>query len=511
MKKKMVHAWFATLMLIAWILPVIVSAHPSITLTAEQQDYLENLGAITVAPDPDWRPFEYLDEQGELAGIARDLLDLLEERLGISFTYHIPADWDEALAKSQSGEVLILPFLNQTPAREEWLIFTEPLLVDPNVFITRQGHPFITDAAQLVDQVMVLPSGTSVEERVRRDFPNLDFKHVPSENDVFKAIEQRRADLTMRSLHIAAYTIRAEGLFNLKIAGQPPPEYINHLRMGVLKSEPMLRDILNMGIASITPREREAIINRHVNITVVTPMDYAVIIRVSAVLAVLIGMAYFWNLKLRRLNHALAESERSKSVILKNLPGMAYRGLYDEHWTMLFVSDGCKELTGYSKEQLIGDQAISFNDVIEPADRGWIPAHWEKHLGSDQPIRLEYRIRTADGKQKWVFEQGIICYGDDGKPTALEGLIIDITDRKHAEEQREKLLGELRSALAEIRTLRGIVPICAGCKKIRGDQGFWEQVDVYLREHTHAEFSHGMCPDCMQKYYPDISCEEQSE
>ena len=79
-------------------------------------------------------------------------------------------DWDEALALSQSGEVLILPFLNQTPAREEWLLFTEPLLVNPNVFITREEHSFITDAAQLVDTVMVLPSGTSAEEWVRRDF-----------------------------------------------------------------------------------------------------------------------------------------------------------------------------------------------------------------------------------------------------------------------------------------------------------------------------------------------------
>ena len=61
---------------------------------------------------------------------------------------------------------------------------------------------------------------------------------------------------------------------------------------------------------------------------------------------------------------------------------------------------------------------------------------------------------------------------------------------------------ELRRALEQIRTLRGIVPICANCKKIRNDEGFWQQVEVYVRDHTEAEFSHGICPECMEKLYP---------
>lgn len=64
---------------------------------------------------------------------------------------------------------------------------------------------------------------------------------------------------------------------------------------------------------------------------------------------------------------------------------------------------------------------------------------------------------------------------------------------------------ELHRALGEIKTLRGIVPICAGCKKIRDDQGYWKQVEVYLQEHTEAEFSHGLCPDCKKRLYPDLS------
>jgi DNA-binding response OmpR family regulator len=78
-------------------------------------------------------------------------------------------------------------------------------------------------------------------------------------------------------------------------------------------------------------------------------------------------------------------------------------------------------------------------------------------------------------------------------------------------EMQDKLaekIGELQRALAEIKTLRGIVPICASCKKIRDDKGYWNQVEVYVRDHTEAEFSHGICPECMKKLYPEFAGED---
>jgi AmiR/NasT family two-component response regulator len=70
-------------------------------------------------------------------------------------------------------------------------------------------------------------------------------------------------------------------------------------------------------------------------------------------------------------------------------------------------------------------------------------------------------------------------------------------------EEREKLVAELQEALANVKTLRGLLPICASCKKIRDDHGYWQQVEVYIRDHSEVEFSHGLCPDCVGKYFPD--------
>jgi len=80
----------------------------------------------------------------------------------------------------------------------------------------------------------------------------------------------------------------------------------------------------------------------------------------------------------------------------------------------------------------------------------------------------------------------------------------DITERLQIERERETLVNKLQKALSEIQTLEGIIPICAGCKKIRDDTGYWSQVEAYVSKHTLAQFSHGLCPECTKKHYPDM-------
>jgi hypothetical protein len=81
--------------------------------------------------------------------------------------------------------------------------------------------------------------------------------------------------------------------------------------------------------------------------------------------------------------------------------------------------------------------------------------------------------------------------------------IRDITDRKKAEEEPERLILELRDTLSKVKTLSGMLPICASCKKIRNDEGYWAQVEIYIRDHSGAKFTHGICPDCAKRVYPE--------
>lgn len=92
---------------------------------------------------------------------------------------------------------------------------------------------------------------------------------------------------------------------------------------------------------------------------------------------------------------------------------------------------------------------------------------------------------------------------DDGTIIGVVEYARDITERRRAEESRINLVTELHNALTEVKSLRGILPFCSYCKNIRDDKGFWEKVDVYIHEHSEADVSHGICPDCFKKYYPE--------
>jgi hypothetical protein len=78
----------------------------------------------------------------------------------------------------------------------------------------------------------------------------------------------------------------------------------------------------------------------------------------------------------------------------------------------------------------------------------------------------------------------------------------EVEERKKAEEEKENLIFELQNTLVEVKILRGILPICSFCKKIRNDKGYWEQLEIYVRQHSNAEFSHSICPECIDKHYP---------
>jgi hypothetical protein len=82
---------------------------------------------------------------------------------------------------------------------------------------------------------------------------------------------------------------------------------------------------------------------------------------------------------------------------------------------------------------------------------------------------------------------------------------IEVEERKQAQAEKDQLIAELKTALREVKTLSGLLPICASCKKIRDDRGYWNQIESYIRDRSEAEFSHSICPECARKLYPSYS------
>jgi PAS domain S-box-containing protein len=136
----------------------------------------------------------------------------------------------------------------------------------------------------------------------------------------------------------------------------------------------------------------------------------------------------------KAIEKALDESERSKSVFLSHLPGLAYRCNNDDEWTMQYVSEGCFNLTGYPPESLLYNRDLSFKDIISPEYHESLYKEWERTLPIRQPFSYEYEIITATGERKWVLERGQGVYNEDGEVEALEGIVLDISDRKAVED-----------------------------------------------------------------------------
>ena len=204
----------------------------------------------------------------------------------------------------------------------------------------------------------------------------------------------------------------------------------------------------------------------------------------------------------KKAEDALRDSEnRYRSMINYSPLGI---GIIDVKGVIVNANPALASMFGYEVEDLIGmndvkklthpDDFIKENNFLGPLLRREITSY-----------NLEKRYRHKDGKYYWYNVTVAKMLDPSGDDSFLLGFVEDISNRKQLEQERETLINDLQSALAEIKELRGIFPICSNCKKIRDDEGYWQQVENYITDRTNAQFSHSICPECMRDLYPDIA------
>ncbi|MPZ34786.1 MAG: PAS domain S-box protein [Rhodospirillales bacterium] len=145
---------------------------------------------------------------------------------------------------------------------------------------------------------------------------------------------------------------------------------------------------------------------------------------------------------------ALAESERFQRTLLANVPGIVYRCRNDRDWTMEFVSEGCRALLGFAPDDLVGG-STTYNELIHPDDREMVWQAVQRDFAADRPFELEYRVRHADGSYRWVWDRAH-AIRVAGKVEAMEGFVIDITQRKQAERELARVRDNLSDAVESV-------------------------------------------------------------
>lgn len=234
--------------------------------------------------------------------------------------------------------------------------------------------------------------------------------------------------------------------------------------------------------------------------------------RTTAVLFFLEAVLLMVVVMTMRTASALAEEQRRMADVLTESE-KRYRMLFEHAGDAIFILESEGEaagrivmankaaaaMHGYTVAELSGmtimdldtpDAARRASDII----RRILIGEW---------IKTEMHHRKKDGTVFPVdISAGLLEFGGHKYILAIDR---DITNRRQIEEGREKLIRELRVALENIKTLKGLLPICSSCKNIRDDKGYWNQIETYIASHSEAEFSHGLCPLCMEKLYPGFN------
>ena len=196
----------------------------------------------------------------------------------------------------------------------------------------------------------------------------------------------------------------------------------------------------------------------------------------------------------QRLAEAFRQSEESHRLLFEKSP-LPIWVVDRKTLQFLAVNDAAVRQYGYSRAEFL---ETTLRDVHPPEEVPRLLADLARD-GSERGSAVTTRHRKKDGT---IMDIEVIAHDIAfGEWSALLAVLTDVTESRRAAEERERMIDQLKEALANVKTLRGLIPICASCKKIRDDKGYWRQVEVYVRDRSEAEFSHGVCPDCMKTLY----------
>ena len=209
----------------------------------------------------------------------------------------------------------------------------------------------------------------------------------------------------------------------------------------------------------------------------------------------------------KRAEAAVRESEEKYKLLAEHSADVIYKlDIATEQYS--YVSPSIEKMLGYTAEEALSLKAW---DTVTEASYVKQREKMAEAISSNRmtPEILELEAVHKDGHTLPVETHANFIVNDQGSPVGILGVVRDISKQKQLKEEREKLIKHLQEALEEIKALRGILPVCSFCKRVRDDKGYWEQVDVFLQKYSLVDISHSICPQCMAEHYPEIDVEDQ--
>ncbi len=247
-----------------------VVARPEAKLTPAEKDWIANHRIIKVGTAANWPPYEFVDNQGKLRGITADYLELLGKRTGIDFQIMRQSSWPETLEKIRSRTIDAVGSIAKSSSRDKYIAFTSPYFDVPVVIVSRKEFS-IDNLQALTGKTVAIENGFYLHDQLKNNYPGIQLLPVTDTRQALETVSEQKADAYIGNLAVITFLMEKNQLANLKVSAFTSAFKNNAVRFGVRKDWPQLATILQKGLDSITPQERNHIIRKWIPVATTTP------------------------------------------------------------------------------------------------------------------------------------------------------------------------------------------------------------------------------------------------
>ncbi len=273
-------------------------AQSELALTEAEQDWLQENNIVRVGVDPDATPFEFINEDGTIGGVAGDYLAILSGKLNVEFVWSANQHWDEAMSKIRSGDAEILSTATPTEERREYLDFVELYHTVGSTIFVKSGEQRFSSLDSLRGQKIAQIKSFAETEFIRTDYPDIEIIEVTTVIEALQMVSEGEVDAHVGNMIIGLEIIKNEGLNNIIVGGDSP--FQGSSNIAVRQDIPLLTSALSKAIATITEAEHDAIAEKWLAIPMVSEIDYALVWRIVIISSVILLVVLLWAMSLRR-------------------------------------------------------------------------------------------------------------------------------------------------------------------------------------------------------------------
>ena len=393
-----------------WLLGI-RSVFAEVVLTTDEQDYLAQKQQINLCTDPDWLPYEGIDEKGRFTGIMSDFYALWSEKIATPIVLTPTVDWRQSLQFVQQGKCDILSSAHDVASRRSWLSVTTPFIFYPLAVATQPDHEFIVKFEQVSDRDFVMVEDYAAVELLRNHYPDIQITLVKTPSQGLKLVESGNAYGYIDTVPTINYQMLRWGISHLKISGVLDLQYA--MSVGVSTRQPELLGIFNKIISDTAEQERQAVLKNWLSIDYQAPRDNVLFWQwLSASVLILIVLIYrYWRVRKHNRNLRHLNRHLEKLSLHDHLTGLANRYALNQRFNAeTRVSNQTRQV--FSLILLDIDYFKHINDCYGHAvgDR----------LIKEFAVLLQTLVRDSDMVGRWGGEEFLILCSQTGKRGAYQ-------------------------------------------------------------------------------------------